>query len=61
LFYDFMLSDGQQIIRGREFIPTSRKIPSALDGVALNFVSPDLVLDQGDKWQKLYADMLNTR
>jgi iron(III) transport system substrate-binding protein len=61
LFYDFMLSDGQQIIRGREFMPTSRKIPSALDGVALNFVAPDLVLDQGDKWQKLYADMLNNR
>jgi iron(III) transport system substrate-binding protein len=61
LFYDFMLSDGQQIIRGREFIPTSRKIPSALDGVALNFVSPDLVLDQGEKWQKLYSDILNSR
>jgi iron(III) transport system substrate-binding protein len=61
LFYDFMLSDGQQIIRGREFIPTSRKIPSVLDGVALNFVAPDLVLDQGDKWQRLYADILSPR
>jgi iron(III) transport system substrate-binding protein len=61
LFYDFMLSDGQQIMLGREFIPTSRKIPSVRDGIALNFVSADLVLDQGEKWQKLYADILNNR
>jgi hypothetical protein len=46
---------------GREFVPTSRKIPTVLDRSALNFVSADLVLDQGEKWQKLYADMLNSR
>ena len=31
LFYDFMLSDGQQIMLKREFVPTSRKIPSVLE------------------------------
>lgn len=60
LFYDFMLSDGQQIILGRQFVPTSRKIPSVLGRLALNFVSPDLVLDQGEKWQKLYAEILRS-
>jgi len=29
------------------------------DGLALNFVSADLVLDQGEKWQKLYAEILH--
>src|SRR6476620_12404925 len=29
LFYDFMISDGQAIMIQREFVPTSRKIPSA--------------------------------
>jgi iron(III) transport system substrate-binding protein len=60
LFYDFMLSDGQQIMLGREFVPTSRKIPSVLGRLALNFVSADLVLDQGEKWQKLYAETLRS-
>jgi iron(III) transport system substrate-binding protein len=60
LFYDFMLSDGQQIMLGREFVPTSRKIPSVLGRLALNFVSADLVLDQGQKWQKLYAETLRS-
>ena len=58
LFYDFMLSDGQKIILQREFVPTSRKIPSVLDRITLNFVSPDFVLDQGAKWQKLYAEIV---
>ncbi len=60
LFYDFMLSEGQTIMLGREFVPTSRKIPSVLGRLALNFVSPDLVLDQGEKWQKLYAEILRS-
>jgi len=61
LFYDFMLSDGQAIMLGREFMPTSRKIPSMLGRIPVHFVSPDLVLDQGQKWQKLYADVLGAR
>jgi iron(III) transport system substrate-binding protein len=60
LFYDFMLSDGQQIMLGREFVPTSRKIPTVVDRLALNFVSADRVLDQGEKWQKLYAEVLRS-
>jgi hypothetical protein len=31
-----------------------------LDRLALNFVSADLVLDQGEKWQKLYAETLRS-
>ncbi len=60
LFYDFMLSDGQEIMLGRQFMPTSRRIPTLLSSgrIAVNFVSPDLVLDQGAKWQKLYAELL---
>jgi iron(III) transport system substrate-binding protein len=58
LFYDFMLSDGQEIMLGREFVPTSRKISSVLSRISVNFVPPDVVLDQGEKWQKLYAELL---
>jgi iron(III) transport system substrate-binding protein len=58
LFYDFMLSDGQQIMLKREFVPTSRKIPSVLGRVAINLVSPDVVLDEGGKWQRLYRQIV---
>jgi iron(III) transport system substrate-binding protein len=55
LFYDFMLSEGQ---KGREFVPTSTRIPSVLSRISIDFVSDDLVLDQGAKWQKLYNDIV---
>jgi iron(III) transport system substrate-binding protein len=61
LFYDFMLSEGQKIMLGREFVPTSSKIPSVLSRIAVNFVSDDLVLTEGAKWQQLYADVLGGR
>jgi ABC-type Fe3+ transport system substrate-binding protein len=58
LFYDFMLSEGQQLMLGREFIPTSKKVSSALDGIKLHFVDAEIVLDGRAKWQRLYADVL---
>ena len=61
LYYDFMLSEGQKIMLGREFVPTSTKIPTVLSRISVNFVSDDLVLDQGARWQKLYADVLAGR
>jgi iron(III) transport system substrate-binding protein len=61
LYYDFMLSEGQKIMLGREFVPTSTKIPTVLSRISVNFVSDDLVLDQGARWQKLFGDVLAGR
>jgi iron(III) transport system substrate-binding protein len=60
LFYDFMLSDGQQIMTGRQFIPTSLKVPSVRDRLTLNFVDPAIVLDGGAKWQKIYTEVVRS-
>jgi len=60
LFYDFMISQGQEVMRQREFLPTSRKVPSVLDRIALHFVDPPIVLDNGPKWQKLYGEVLRS-
>src|SRR3954453_15373177 len=60
LFYDFMLSDGQQIMLKREFVPTSRKVQSILSKIKLNFVDPAIVMDSGDKWQKLYNQVVRS-
>src|SRR5258705_1564234 len=57
LFYDFMIGEGQQVMTQREFVPTSRKIPSIKDRVTLNFVEPAIVLDGAQKSQRLYGEV----
>jgi iron(III) transport system substrate-binding protein len=61
LFYDFMISDGQRIMLQRDFVPTSRKVGSVLDRISLNFLDPDIVTDNGEKWQRLYNEIIRGR
>jgi iron(III) transport system substrate-binding protein len=56
LFLDFMLSDAQQLLLDRDFTPTNIKVKS-LD-VPFKVIDPAQVLDQGDKWQKLYNEIV---
>jgi iron(III) transport system substrate-binding protein len=58
LFFDFMLSDAQEILAKREFTVTSRKIDSPAQKLPLKFVDPKLVLDENEKWGKLYAEIV---
>ena len=55
-FLDFMLSDAQSLLLGRDFTPTNIKV-KPLD-IPFKVVDPALVLDQGDKWQKLYEEIV---
>ncbi len=60
LFFDFMLSDAQELFLKRDFIPTSKKIKTPLNNFPFKFVDAGVVLDQYDKWNKLYSEtMLN--
>ena len=62
LFYDFVISqEGQNLLRQREFIPTSTKVPSALSGLNVHFEDPALQLDEGDKWQKIFKDIISAK
>jgi iron(III) transport system substrate-binding protein len=62
LFYDFVLStDGQDVLRQREFIPTSTKVNSVLSGLKVHFEDPAIQLDEGDKWQKLFREVIGQR
>jgi iron(III) transport system substrate-binding protein len=56
LFLDFMLSDAQRLLLDRDFTPTNIKV-KPLD-VAFNVIDPAQVLDEGDKWQKLYEEIV---
>jgi len=59
LFFDFMLSDAQEILLKRSFTPTSTKHSAALKGVpALKFVDSKVILDEGEKWTRLYDQLI---
>jgi iron(III) transport system substrate-binding protein len=56
LFMDFMLHDAQQLLVKRDFTPTNRKV-QPLD-VDVNVIDPAVSLDQGEKWKKLYDEII---
>ena len=59
LYYDFMIGDeGQQIFFKRDFVPTSRKIDTPLNRGPLVIIDPKLVLDESEKWAKLYDEII---
>ena len=62
LFYDYEISEeGQKILAGRDFVATSTKVENAFAKTGLRFVDPGKMLDEGDKWHKLYAELFGGR
>lgn len=57
LFYDFMLSDAQQIYAKRDFSPAKKSIKSLATTIPIHLVDPVTVLDESDKWTKLYREI----
>ena len=59
LFYDFMLSDAQEIMLKTDFIPSSARVAAALkDTPQFTLIDPKVVLDEGEKWTKLYDEII---
>ena len=61
LFYDFMLSDAQQIFFAEHYIPASKKFDSPLTKLPLKFIDPELSLDLNDQWIKTYEEAVTKR
>lgn len=58
LWYDFEISEeAQRILAKREFVPTNRKVDTPLNKVPLLVVDPKVILDQQQKWTKLYEEL----
>jgi iron(III) transport system substrate-binding protein len=58
LFYDFEISEeGQKILATRDFVPTSSKVENPFSKGGLRFVDSGTMLDEGNKWSKLYAEL----
>jgi iron(III) transport system substrate-binding protein len=58
LFYDFMISDAQKILLERDFVPTSTKVDTSLNKMPIKFVDPKVILDENQKWTKLYDEII---
>jgi iron(III) transport system substrate-binding protein len=58
LFYDFMLSEGQAILARGDYLPSSRKAGSLADTKQFKFFDAAAFLDESEKWDKLYADII---
>jgi len=58
LYYEFMIGEeGQRILESRGFVPARRTLQGALAETPMRVVDPALVLDEGEKWTKLYESI----
>jgi iron(III) transport system substrate-binding protein len=62
LYYDFMIGDaGQRILQARGFVPARRALQGALAGTPLTIIDPALLLDDAEKWSRLYESIFLAR
>ena len=54
LFYDFMLTDGQEILSKQHAIATSNKFDAAQKKVPMKFIDPAVFLDNNEKWLQTF-------
>lgn len=57
LFVDFMLSEAQALLLKRDFLPANTRVNPSLAQMHLSFIDPARVLDEHDKWAKLYKEI----
>jgi iron(III) transport system substrate-binding protein len=59
LFTDFMLSpEGQELLNSLGRVPSSTKVDSNLNKFKYKMVDPVIVLDEWDKWSKLWDEII---
>jgi iron(III) transport system substrate-binding protein len=61
LFYDFMLSDAQQVLADEHDVATSKKYDTNQKNSSMKFIDPAAALDQNDKWNKAFDDLFVKR
>ena len=61
LFYEYLLGDGQQYFVSMNYVPSNTKVASPLKGVKILQADPIRSLDEADKWNKLFDDIVRRR
>jgi iron(III) transport system substrate-binding protein len=59
LFVDFLLSpEGQKILEKGGYLPANLRLDNRSQKLPLKFVDPAVVLDEADKWKKLWSEIV---
>jgi iron(III) transport system substrate-binding protein len=58
LFFDFMLSDAQEKMLDRDFVPTNKNIDTPLASMDIEFIDSSVVLDEYEKWANLWNEII---
>jgi iron(III) transport system substrate-binding protein len=58
LFFEFMLTDAQELLLKRDFYPTSRKSRDLPVGTSVTFLDPARGLDENQKWNKYFREII---
>ena len=62
LFFDFMLSDAQKLLVERDYVVTSTKVRLGdRPAVRCTMMDAAKILQDGDKWQRLYTQVITGR
>jgi iron(III) transport system substrate-binding protein len=61
LFYDYLITEGQKPFVSLDYVPTNAGVPSPLRNMRFKLVDPVAVLDQMDKWTRLYQEIVVKR
>src|SRR5215470_9847189 len=61
LMFDFMLSDAQQLFADREYVVTNTKVKAPLDRNTIHILDAAKVVAEGEKWQRLYTQIITAR
>ena len=58
LFYDFMLTDAQEILQQRNRIPARQEMNTTLNETPLKFIDIPGFLDQSQQWVELFEEII---
>jgi iron(III) transport system substrate-binding protein len=61
LFYDFMLTDAQQVLIDEHDVVTGKKYDATLKTSSMKYIDPAAALDNDAKWSKIYDDVFMKR
>jgi len=59
LFFDFLLSEAQSIQARRGVVSVSKNFPSPLSSFPFKEMDPGALIDQGNKWTRIYQDIIS--
>jgi len=61
LFYEYMLTDGQQVFAQSNYVPTRKNIETPFSNVEFTIVDKAEFLDEFDKWNELWQEIIVKR